>query len=338
MSDSPNKNPFSDPNYGSDLTKSSDVTNPFTDPTYGGEKNKGIKGHLQDTATSLMSGAASLPDIAIGIGDIYTEGRVGKAIDDSGIYKTGEGQKYWQDKKTDIAKEQDKTRQSIGERQLNNEDTFLEKSGKILSNIKDKGEYVLTNPSQITNAIGESIAPMVAGSVVGRLSKIANPIVAGSVGEGAVMAGSQAEQIRQQNHDGLLNNGQEGVSAATGILGGLFGFAGGRLAQKMGIADVDTMLVTGRAGPVEIAGEIASMPVQSLPRRVIEGAISEGLLEELPQSISEQVLQNLALDKPWHDGIEDAIVMGTLAGMAMGGASNILSGHNTGTEPQDNQQ
>jgi hypothetical protein len=43
------------------------------------------------------------------------------------------------------------------------------------------------------------------------------------------------------------------------------------------------------------------------------------LLEELPQSVSEQILQNLALDKPWHDGVENAAVMGTLAGMAMGG-------------------
>lgn len=280
-----------------------------------------------------MSGAASLPDIAIGIGDIYTEGRVGKAIDDSGIYKTGEGQKYWQDKKTDIAKEQDKTRQSIGERQINNDDTFLEKSGNILSNIKDKSEYVLSNPSQITNAIGESIAPMVAGGMVGRLSKISNPVVAGAVGEGTVMAGSQAEQIRQQSHDGLLNNGQEAVAAATGALGGLFGYAGGQLAQKIGIGDVDTMLVTGRAGPADIANEIASMPARFLPRRVIDGAISEGFLEELPQSISEQVLQNLALDKPWHDGIEDAIVMGTLSGMAMGGSANILSGRHSNDAP-----
>lgn len=121
-------------------------------------------------------------------------------------------------------------------------------------------------------------------------------------------------------------------------LGGLIGFAGGRLAQKMGIGDVDTMLVTGRTGPAEIAGEIASMPAKSLPRRVIEGAISEGFLEELPQSVSEQVIQNLALDKPWHDGIEDAAVMGTLAGMAMGGAANILSGRNTRAGSQDNQQ
>ncbi|MEG2808914.1 MAG: PLxRFG domain-containing protein, partial [Acinetobacter sp.] len=156
--------------------------------------------------------------------------------------------------------------------------------------------------------------------------------------EGAVMAGSQAEQIRQDTVDGRLTADQSLAGATTGVLGGLIGFAGGRIAQKLGIGDVDTMLVNGKLGPAEIAGEIAAMPAKSLPRRVVEGAISEGFLEELPQSVSEQILQNLALDRPWSDGIEDAAVMGTLAGMAMGGAANILSGHNTGTEPQNNQQ
>ncbi|MBJ7436845.1 MAG: hypothetical protein JHC54_14365, partial [Acinetobacter sp.] len=122
----------------------------------------------------------------------------------------------------------------------------------------------------------------------------------------AVMAGSQAEQIRQETVDGRLTADQSLAGATTGVLGGLIGFAGGRIAQKLGIGDVDTMLVNGKLGPAEIAGEIAGMPAKSLPRRVIEGAISEGFLEELPQSVSEQILQNLALDKPWSDGIEDA--------------------------------
>ncbi|WP_180644319.1 PLxRFG domain-containing protein [Acinetobacter bereziniae] len=290
------------------------------DPNSAKEDKKGVLGHLKDTGASVMSGLAGAAEATtVGLADLYTEGRVGKDIDNTGYYKLGEAQKHWSDKKTDIAKEQEKTRQNT-------------------DGIWNKTKYVLENPSQITNAVAESLPYMFSGAALGRASKIANPIVAASVGEGAIMAGSQAESIRQQADDQLLNNGQEAIAAGTGVLGGLFGFAGGRLAQKMGIGDVDTMLVTGRAGPAEIVGEIASMPAKSLPRRVVEGAISEGFLEELPQSVSEQILQNLALDKPWHDGIEDTAVMGTLAGMAMGGAANILSGHNTGTETQDNRQ
>lgn len=289
---------------------SSPTLKPFTGVLDG--ETKGVKGHLKDFGASLAAGAASLPDIAIGVADIYTQGRAGKAIDDSGIYKTGEGQKYWDDKKTDIAKAQAQE--------------FAEAEG-----IVDKTKVALSNPSLITNTVAASVAPMVAGGIAGRMTGIANPVAAGAVGEGLVMAGSQAEQIRQNTDDGLLNNGQEAVAVGTGVLGSLFGYAGGRLAQKMGIGDVDTMMVTGRIGPNDIANEIASMPAKSLPRRMIEGAIQEGFLEELPQSVSEQILQNLALDKPWSEGVEDAAVMGTLAGMAMGAGSNILSGNSTET-------
>ncbi|MVT38586.1 hypothetical protein GO497_21635 [Acidovorax citrulli] len=58
--------------------------------------------------------------------------------------------------------------------------------------------------------------------------------------------------------------------------------------------------------------------VKSIPRHVIEGAIAEGLLEELPQSVAEQIFQNVALDKPWYDQVDSAIVLGALSGGAMG--------------------
>lgn len=314
MSDFENKNKAKstfDPNTAkpidTPLVAKSDGFN--FDPSTAKEEKKGVLGHLKDTGASLMSGLAGAAEATtVGLADLYTEGRVGKDIDHSGYYKLGEAQKHWSDQKTEIAKEQEKTRQNT-------------------DGIWNKTKYVLENPSQLTNTVAESLPYMLGGAVLGRASKIANPIVAGAVGEGAVMAGSQAESIRQQSDDELLNNGQEAVAAGTGVLGGLFGYAGGRLAQKLGIGDVDTMLMTGRVGAAEIASEIASMPAKSLPRRVVEGAISEGFLEELPQSISEQILQNLALDKPWHDGVEDAAVMGTLAGMAMGAGGNILSGH-----------
>ena len=77
-----------------------------------------------------------------------------------------------------------------------------------------------------------------------------------------------------------------------------------------------------------------AIPAKSIPRQVIEGAISEGFLEELPQSISEQIIQNLALGKDWSEGVEDAAVMGTLAGMAMGGGASLYNGM-TRPEPQD---
>lgn len=292
-------------------------------------KEKGILGHLKDTGLSALKGAVAVPELAVGIMDVMSDGATGKILEnkDGAIgFRPKEAKQALSDLHTDQYKAQQQEFADAG------------KDGNSVDKVVDKTKVALTNPSLIANTVVESVPSMLAGGVLGRALGIANPIVAGAVGEGAVMAGSQAEQIRQETVDGRLTADQSLAGVTTGVLGGLIGFAGGRLAQKMGIGDVDTMLVTGRAGPAEIAGEIASMPAKSLPRRVIEGAISEGFLEELPQSVSEQVIQNLALDKPWHDGIEDAAVMGTLAGMAMGGAANILSGRNTGTESQDNQQ
>ncbi len=300
---------------------------PFTG-ALDGEK-KGVMGHLKDTGLSALKGAVAVPELAVGIMDVMSDGATGKTLEnkDGAIgFRPKEAKQALGDLHTDQYKAQQQEFADAG------------KDGNWVDKVVDKTKVALTNPSLIANTVVESVPSMLAGAVLGRALGIANPIVAGAVGEGAVMAGSQAEQIRQQTVDGRLTADQSLAGVGTGALGGLIGFAGGRLAQKMGIGDVDTMLVTGRAGPAEIAGEIASMPAKSLPRRVIEGAISEGFLEELPQSVSEQVIQNLALDKPWHDGIEDAAVMGTLAGMAMGGAANILSGRNTGTESQDNQQ
>ncbi|RKG33725.1 PLxRFG domain-containing protein [Acinetobacter tianfuensis] len=292
-------------------------------------KDKGFLGHLKDTGLSALKGAVAVPELAVGIMDVMSDGATGKILENKNGtvgFRPKEAKQALGDLHTDQYKAQQQEFADAG------------KDGNWVDKVVDKTKVALTNPSLIANTVVESVPSMLAGGVLGRASGIANPVVAGAVGEGAVMAGSQAEQIRQETVDGRLTADQSLAGVATGALGGLIGFAGGRLAQKMGIGDVDTMLVTGRAGPAEIAGEIASMPAKSLPRRVIEGAISEGFLEELPQSVSEQVIQNLALDKPWHDGIEDAAVMGTLAGMAMGGAANILPSHNTGTESQDNQQ
>ncbi|MFW1850120.1 PLxRFG domain-containing protein [Acinetobacter guillouiae] len=324
MSDSQdnNKSKFSfDASTAKPVDTASDVkSDGFTfDPSTAKEDKKGIKGHAQDVGASLMGGLAAVPDTLVGLADMYTEGRAGKAIDDnlSDFYKLGNAQNYWQDQKTDVAKQQ--------------QQQFHDAEG-----IVDKTKVALQNPSMIANAAVESLPSMFLGGALGKATKIANPIAAAAIGEGAVMAGAQAEQIRQNSDDQMLNNGQEAASALTGGLGALFGFAGGRIAQKLGIGDIDSMIVSGRIGPTQIAGEIANTSSKSLPRRVIEGAISEGFLEELPQSISEQIIQNLATDKHWSDGVDDAAVMGTLAGMAMGGVANIPSSHTNNAQADNN--
>lgn len=311
MPDSTNKNPFSDPNYGSDLAKTSAEKNPFSDPDYGKEQGRGVSGHVKDLGLSAAAGVNSAVDAAIGIGSLYTGGKLGKDIQESGIYTPGSGSKYWNEKKSDQSKAVDRE--------------FSEAEG-----IVDKAKVALSNPSKIANAVVESVPSMVVGGLLGRgagalTGGSMSGVAAGSVGEGLVMAGSQAEQIRQENHNGLLSDDQRGLSALTGGAGTLFGYMGGRIAQKLGIADVDTMLATGsRHAATREAVEQAAKEIKlrDIPKGVVAGAISEGLLEELPQSVTEQILQNQALGKEWNEGLDDAIVMGTLAGMAMGGTAS----------------
>ncbi|MFV5507240.1 PLxRFG domain-containing protein [Acinetobacter sp. 197] len=275
------------------------------DPSTAKAVNKGFGGHVRDLGASLMGGLASVPDVAVGVADMYSGGRAGKAVDNlSENFKLGDGRKYWQDQKTDHAKVQSQE--------------FSDAEGII-----DKTKVALSNPSMITNTVVESVPSMALGGLAGRGLNVAskgliNPVAAGAAGEGLVMAGAQAEQIRQETDDGLLTGKQVAAAAGTGVAGSLLGFLGGTVAKKLGFEDVDTLMARG-IKPEQVAGEISQIPFSSIPKNIVLGAISEGLLEEMPQSVTEQVLQNYALDKDLFEGVDDAIVMGTLAGMAMGG-------------------
>lgn len=275
------------------------------DPSTAKAVDKGFGGHVRDLGASLMGGLASVPDVTVGVADLYSGGRAGKAVDNlSENFKLGDGRKYWQDQKTDHAKVQSQE--------------FSDAEGII-----DKTKVALSNPSMITNTVVESLPSMALGGLAGRGLNVAskgliNPVAAGAAGEGLVMAGAQAEQIRQETDDGLLTGKQVAAAAGTGVAGGLLGFLGGTVAKKLGFEDVDTLMARG-VKPEQMASEISQIPFSSIPKSVVLGAISEGLLEEMPQSVTEQVLQNYALDKDLFEGVDDAIVMGTLAGMAMGG-------------------
>ncbi|MFN4367321.1 MAG: PLxRFG domain-containing protein [Acinetobacter sp.] len=297
-----------DPSTAKPVTNTTPVSNNKNskfDPSTAKAVDKGFSGHVRDLGASLMGGLASVPDVAVGVADLYSGGRAGKAVDNlSENFKLGDGRKYWQDQKTDHAKVQSQE--------------FADAEGII-----DKTKVALSNPSMITNTVVESVPSMALGGLAGRGLNVAskgliNPVAAGAAGEGLVMAGAQAEQIRQETDDGLLTGKQVAAAAGTGVAGGLLGFLGGTVAKKLGFEDVDTLMARG-VKPEQMANEISQIPFSSIPKSVVLGAISEGLLEEMPQSVTEQVLQNYALDKDLFEGVDDAIVMGTLAGMAMGG-------------------
>ena len=271
--------------------------------------NKGVGGHIRDTALSALSGAVSVPEMVVGLADIPTGGRVGKFLENEG---GGLGFRPAQAKEAIAAAKTERSQEQM--RDFQEAKGFGAKFGQAIDNL-----------SLVTNTVVESLPAMGAGGVVGRglglAAKGLSPVAAGALGEGAVGAGLAAEQIRQQTDDGLLTGKQTGLAAATGATTAGFGFAGGKVAQKLGIGDVDTMIAGGtRSASGRTATEGAEAANQkNVVRRVLEGAASEGVLEELPQSISETVLQNIALNKPIDEGVDDAAVLGLLSGAAMGG-------------------
>lgn len=304
------KNPFDDPNFGA-LKGQDKAANPFSDPDFG--KPAGFARKAGDLGLSLLKGAVAIPEAAVGLADIPTGGRVGKFLENEG---GAIGFRPKQAKEVISGWQSDDLRSKS--------QAFQNADGVI-----DKAATAISNPSLVANAVAESLPLMGAGGVLARGLMAVAPGVgavgAGAIGEGVMGAGSAAEQMRQETADGTLTAKQSALAGLSGAATAGFGALGGKVAQKLGIGDVDTMIAKGSIN----AG---SVPGKGFIRRGAEGALSEGLLEELPQSLSEQAIQNIGLDKPIAEGMADAAVMGTLAGAAMGGGAGVLSGF--GQEPQ----
>lgn len=255
-----------------------------------------------DVGVSLLKGAVAVPEAAVGIADIATGGRAGKVAESIGFRPKVA---------REFLDEQLSPEQKFANRQVEQAKGFIPTLAKAI-------EY----PSTIVHSAVESLPLMGAGGVIARpmVAAGARPMLAAAAGEGVVGAGSAAEQIRQETPTGLLPESGGAAAAASGAGTSLFGALGGRLAQKLKIADIDTMIASGKlAAPAGGA--------KGFVRRLAEGAISEGAFEELPQSMQEQLWQNFALGKPnLMEGVPEAGAMGLLTGAAMGGPAAALAG------------
>lgn len=247
-----------------------------------------------DIAVVAAKGAVGLPQAIAGLADIPTGGRVGKALEELG-YRPEDAQKMLDGMYSEAQQE--------ANRQVREADGFVPTL-----------KAALENPSTIATTVGESLPQMLGGATIARGVMAAAPKVApwlaAAVGEGVLGAGSAASQIRSETEDGLLTGKQALSAVGSGVGTGLLGAAGGKLAQKMGVPDVDTMLATGK---------LAKSPA-GFVKAVTGAGISEGVFEELPQSVQEQMWQNFALDKPLTEGVGNAAALGLLAGAATGGA------------------
>lgn len=280
-----------------------------------------IRRGIGDTAVSALKGAIAVPEAAVGLADIATGGRVGKALENRG------GLIGFRPQEAKAALEEwYSPEQKEAFRAVREAEGFLPTL-----------QASIENPSTIGQTVVESVPSMLAGGVVGRGLMKAAPsvgrVLGVGAGEGIVGAGLAAEDIRQQTETGLLTPKQAALAAGSGAATGLIAGASGALANRLGIGDINQMILSGKINPVA-AGAPKKVAEKGVARRIGEGALVEGPLQELPQSASEQEIQNIALDRPVGEGVGSAAAQGLLAGTLMGGAAGpFVSSQPAGPQP-----
>ena len=172
------------------------------------DQERTAAGFVRDALTMAVKGAISVPQAAVGLADIPTFGYAGKAVEAMGIdFKRS--QDILSGREGDALLSYSPAQQRANSA-VDRADGFTETLGALLS-----------NPSTIATNVGESLPLMGAGGVVGRgLLKFAPklaPWLSAALGEGVVGAGSQAEQIRSENDDGLLSLKQNFAAVMAGV-------------------------------------------------------------------------------------------------------------------------
>jgi len=281
-----------------------------------------ISGTAVDAGITFLKGAIGLPEAFVGLADIPARGALGKLLEQNG-YKPKEASAILDTYLSEA--------QQAANRKLNE----AEGQGFI-----GKAKVAIQNPSTIATAIGEALPQMIGGAgiargilkatpAIGSMSAATRGAIAGGLGEGILGAGSAAEDIRAQNANKLLTTEQSLAALGSGAGTALFGVVGGRLAQKLGLDDVQTMLATGSSlGPAK--------SVLDFSRRAIGSGISEGVFQEMPQSGQEKMWMNYATDRPLMEGVPEAMGMGVVTGFAMGALGGGAGA--VGKQPQGIQQ
>ncbi|WP_297360285.1 LPD38 domain-containing protein [Thauera sp.] len=278
------------------------------------KRNTGL---ASDLATDLKRGAQKLPGALTGLADIPVAALTGERYVSRAADALGEATGFQPGKWADAAADEYSPQRKAGA-------AAIERAWQHGSAGDIAGAY-LRNPGNVAGLVAESIPSILAGGLVGRAAlagaaRLAPtaaaapiaPVVAGAAGEGAMIAGQTMESIS----DDVDPRRAAAAAAAAGLAGSALGVAGGAFARRLGVIDPETAL----AGGVAATGRAP----MGLTRRLAGGATAEGLLQEMPQSVTEQALQNWAEEKPLGEGVARAAVEGTMAGGLIGAGANVM--------------
>lgn len=244
----------------------------------------------------------------------FTKGKIPKAIESAEKSVLGgtssELQQYLESLKSE------------GQQMVSQGAAEIQPTGNVLQDTIAQLQYAVEHPQQIGQIVAESLPSTYGGALVGRgITKTAGkfgkevaPVTAAASGEGTVAAGAGLESIRQQTEDKEVTGPQQIIAAFSGYMTNKLGRLGNRAAKYLGVDDMDVILTRGTTG----ATSAATQKAQSKLVAGLKSALSESVFEELPQSAQEQISQNIALGRPWDEGVAEQMAGGIIGGAGAG--------------------
>jgi len=197
----------------------------------------------------------------------------------------------------------------------------------ILTRAADKASYMLRNPSTISTGLAETVGPMGEAGIMARALKptklsLANRLAAGEAGTAGL---STAQAIRDEQGGKPLTASQYVAVAANMILTGVATIAGGAAAKYLRVGDIDEILAGEMAG--QITSRVAEKEIASRIGAALKSSAIEAGVEELPQSVVDQISFNVATGKPAFEGVPEAGVQGFLTASPLGAGAGAYQQH-----------
>ena len=248
----------------------------------------------------------------------FTKGKIPKAIEsaEQAVFggTSGDLQRYLESLKSE------------GQQFVSEEAQNIPSTGNILRDTTGQLLYAAQHPQQIPQIVAQSLPSTFEGGFAGkgiqsvgkRFGKEISDIGAAASGEGLVAAGAGSGAIRQQTENKELSGGQQAIAAVSGYITNKLGRVGNRAAQYLGVDDMDVLAVRLGRGNLAEATDAAALKAKSKLLAGLKSALSESVFEELPQSAQEQISQNIALGRPWDEGVAEQMAGGIIGGAGAG--------------------
>lgn len=266
----------------------------------------------KDIGIKLAQGVVDVGQAVIGLGSLATGGKFGELMGKIG-YDPQATNEYLGEYLSDAQKQSE---QAVAEAE-----GFVDSLAAYIAHPRAAmGQVVESIPSTIGmgapgRLLAERIATRAAAPLGGLTTKVGAEAAKAAVEKAAgklIWTGAAAEGLTQtgQLAQEAQAAGREFTEyAIPSVVSGLVDAAIAGGAGKL-IGDPLTALFTGakRAGATG-----------GYPARVLKSIFSEGVLEELPQSAQEQIFHNVAMGKPWDEGVGRAGAAGLVTGGIMGG-------------------